>query len=135
MTAKKFLSQARFYKAMCRRLEDKIREIHEDMEQVRGVSYDKIRVQAPAGDSLTHYVEQLTNYETMLRNARENYYESYNEIVNTIDALESPLHRQILAGRYLEGLSFLDIAEQLDRSLAYIQNQHGIALKKIKVFS
>lgn len=134
MTAKKYLSQANFYKAMCRRLEDKIKEIREDMESVRGISYDKIRVQGGTSDSLVNYIQQLHNYEIMLQNAHLMYYKCYNQVLDVIDSLESPLHRAIVAGRYLEGFTLKVIAEKLDLSLGYIQNEHAAALKKIKVF-
>lgn len=131
MTAKKFLSQARFYRAMIARLEAKIAEIRIDMESVRGISYDKIRVQGGTSDSVVHYLDQMMKLEEQLRNARARYYAAYNAILDAIDSLDSPLQRAIVAGRYLEGYSLKDIAEKLDYSFAYVQNQHGIALKNL----
>ena len=131
MTAKKFLSQARFYRAMIARLEAKIAEIRIDLESVRGISYDKMRVPGGTSDSVVHYLAKMMKLEEQLRNARARYYASYNAILDAIDSLESPLQRAIVAGRYLEGYSLKDIAEKLDYSFAYVQNQHGIALKNL----
>ena len=51
-------------------------------------------------------------------------------IEDFIDALDNPLHRELLRYRYLEGLSWEDVGEHINRNPDYARRElHGAALQ------
>ena len=130
MNAKTYLGRARWLHCQIKQLEDKIYEIDTEMKSAGAMRYDKILVQtSPDGDQLVNYISRIIDCERKLVKLHAEYYATYENVLRQIGEMEPDLFRQILYLRYIEGMSFLKIADTLGRSFDYVRSRHAAALK------
>lgn len=130
MTVKQYLGRAAYFKQQIKRTEERIAALQETMRSARAIRYDKDRVQASAGDPMLDYIEQLEDLRVQEAELQIKYTNAYNRIRAEIDELESPLQQTILTMRYLDGMSFRQIANRMNYSQRYMEKMHGRALQQ-----
>ena len=129
MKAKTYLQRAVFLKKLIDDCDEKILEIRTEMESAGAIRYDKLNVQVTPEDPILRNIARLDALMTRADLLRLEYYELFFEIQQRIEKMENPLQRDILRLRYLECMSFDQIAEELDYSLDYVYSVHSLALR------
>lgn len=129
MTAKEYLSQARLLATKITRAEEQILAMRTEIEGVKAIRYDKVRVQtSPNPDTLADYLAKIEEAEGRARALKLEYIETYEKIRRQIDTITPPLYQQVLAYRYLDGWSLSRIARKLNYTDVWIRKVHGWAL-------
>lgn len=130
MTAKEYLYQAIYYNQMIIRTQEKIKEIKEKAASPGAIQYDRIRVQTtPAADPLADYMAAVDKAERKLARILDRYVVMYGRIERQILEVQPDVYRQVLAMRYLDGMTLGKIARKLNYSYEYIKHVHGRALQ------
>lgn len=113
-----------------RRVDERIEYLRAEAEGLKGIRYDKLRVQSsPNPDPIADYIAKLEDAENKERQLKLAYINTYDTIRSQIDQIEPQLYQQILAYRYLDGWSLERIAEILHYSYDWIRTNHGRALQ------
>lgn len=114
-------------------LQDEIATLRSQAENVRGMNYDKIRVQSsPDMDPLATYLGRLTDAEEELSTELELYLSMYMKIFREIANVGMGIYADVLFLRYFDGLSLGEIADQLNYSYDRIRHIHGVALQEFE---
>lgn len=114
-------------------LQDEIATLRSQAENVRGMNYDKIRVQSsPDMDPLATYLGRLTDAEEELSTELELYLSTYMKIFREIADVGMGIYADVLFLRYFDGLSLGEIADQLNYSYDRIRHIHGVALQEFE---
>ena len=131
MKAKEYLFQLRNLKAKAQNVEEKINALETTMMSAGAIRYDKVNVQVTPEDPLVNNIVHLANLKERLSNLQTTYLELYVEIMYRLNNLDSiQLKKDILYLRYVEGMPFWKIAQEMNYDQKYITNLHGIALKE-----
>ena len=131
MKAKEYLFQLRNLKSKQRNVEEKIRALEAAMMSAGAIRYDKVNVQVSPEDPMVNNIVRLTELKSRLEDLQMHYIDLFTEIMyrlNNLDAIQ--LKKDILYLRYVEGMPFWKIAQEMNYDQKYITNLHGIALKE-----
>lgn len=133
MTAKQYLSQVQYLMSKVRRADERIEYLRTEAEGLKGIRYDKLRVQSsPNPDPIADYMAKLEETEEKERQLKLAYINTYDTIRSQIDQIEPQLFQQILAYRYLDGWKLERIADHLHYSYDWIRTSHGRALQEFE---
>lgn len=133
MTAKQYLSQVQYLMSKVRRADERIEYLRTEAEGLKGIRYDKLRVQSsPNPDPIADYMAKLEEAEEKERQLKLAYINTYDTIRSQIDQIEPQLFQQILAYRYLDGWKLERIADHLHYSYDWIRTSHGRALQEFE---
>lgn len=128
MTPKQYLSQIR-------RLEWAIYLNQEAIDRTRarldlkGISYDRDRVQSSPADATPELIERLINLETVTEQRRAKLDDLINTIVDQITGMDDIIDQKILYAHYIKGKTLGLISEELHYSYDRIKHRHGTALQ------
>jgi len=78
-----------------------------------------------------HKFDKLAEYEDRLDQMIDRLYDTKTEILDVIAQITDSRYRDILIGRYLDGLTFEEIAVQIKYSYKQTCRLHGRALLKV----
>lgn len=84
------------------------------------------------GDSRTDATVALIELEERLEKAISAYRRAYDDVERMVERVERPKQREVLAMRYLTGMSFEQIAEYLGRDVRAVFRLHGRALETVR---
>lgn len=132
MTAKEYLQEIAKYKRM---IETKIKQrkkLRESLSFIEGVSYEKDRVQSSPHDKLSENVVRVVDMDREIENAIEQYNEELMRRVDQINSLAKAEFIEILTERYVDELSFEQIAVNINYSYHYTCQLHGEALREFQ---
>ena len=121
MTADEVKERLRAYRRIrneCRKLSRKIRDKRESMTQPRAVRTDALP--GGKGNTLEAAIEKIDTLERRLHAAESEKDKALSDVRTLIALVENPDGRYILILRYINGVSFDDIPEQMyisDRSM------------------
>ena len=121
MTADEVKERLRAYcriRNECRKLSRKIRDKRESMTQPRAVRTDALP--GGKGNTLEAAIEKIDTLERRLHAAESEKDKALSDVRTLIALVEDPDGRYILILRYINGVSFDDIPEQMyisDRSM------------------
>ncbi len=121
MTADEVKERLRAYRRIrneCRKLSRKIRDKRESMTQPRAVRTDALP--GGKGNTLEAAIEKIDTLERRLHAAESEKDKALSDVRTLIALVEDPDGRYILILRYINGVSFDDIPEQMyisDRSM------------------
>ena len=121
MTADEVKERLRAYcriRNECRKLSRKIRDKRESMTQPRAVRTDALP--GGKGNTLEAAIEKIDTLERRLHAAESEKDKALSDVRTLIALVENPDGRYILILRYINGVSFDDIPEQMyisDRSM------------------
>ena len=122
MNAKTYLDKALLYRENERRLDREIKRIERLLERGQIHPDDKRR---KARARLRAMCDRMDS-------VRADFVEAYTTIIQEISKLDcgkrTDLRVQILMMRYVDGMTFLQIADRLGYAEAYVRSEHGKAL-------
>ena len=132
MTAREYLNHIKTsvqtFDALYRRLE----EIRTRIEGVKGIAYDKVRVQTSPKNETENLIAELIDAESKLsKEAREHF----DEVIEcAVRIYKLPSHRQarVLELRYISGMSWQKIADELGIEYRSATRIHGKALRNFE---
>lgn len=119
-----------------RRHERRISRIEAELEEIKMM---KLRPSMnhsgmPRGQKqydLSDYMVKIDERENELRLAEEAEIRTYRDIMSRIEGMAEEDERDVLFYRYIKGMEFWEIAQQMDYSERQIHRKHGKALTNL----
>ena len=130
MTAKEYLQQIYHLDRKIKRLEAKREAIRADLYSVKSTTdYNADRVQTSVeGDTMLRLIAKVDSIERDIVTELERAVVLKDKISKQIEQLDDETAKDILSQRYIEFLSFDEIAINLHYSRRHIDRLHGRAL-------
>ena len=128
---KEYLNQYRNHVKKIKRIESELEEIRL-MKQYPSVNNDGMPHGSNNSD-LSDYAALLDEKERELERERCLRIKSYTEISSQINLLENEAERDLLHYRYIKGLAWWRVAEELECSERWVHKLHGKALNNFKI--
>lgn len=128
---KEYLNQYRNHVKKIKRIESELEEIRL-MKQYPSVNNDGMPHGSNNSD-LSDYAALLDEKERELERERYLRIKSYTEISSQINLLENKAERDLLHYRYIKGLAWWRVAEELECSERWVHKLHGKALNNFKI--
>lgn len=133
MRAKEYLRQIAMLDI---KINNRIKELHGIKNRVLGlqaVHYDKDPVMSSMiGDRIGNEVASWIDLENEIDSLTSEYIQTKHKILGEIEQLKDPRHVQLLVLRYVECLTFEQIADEMDYSLRSVYLIHGSALQEFE---
>lgn len=130
MTAKEYLRTLRWTELSIETRKDELRRLDAEYTYLSGISYDRDRVQtSPSGDAFPQSDRRI-DLALKIREDILAMQKLRTDIIGKITGLDNPLYSQVLLERYVNYLSFDDIAEKMHYSYVRITHIHGEALQE-----
>ena len=127
-TTEQWLKRAWKIEDRARREKEKITELRSTLYEVRGVSYDNVRVQTSGGDTMGDKVARLADLERRYVDDVVDSELMKCETLTKIHTLDDDPEESLLYLRYIRRLNYYEIAEEMDRSLRYLHRLHNEAI-------
>lgn len=128
---KKYLRGYRKHSKRIKRIEAEIEEIR-SMKMYPSMKSDGMPKGSCSNDAMPNYAAELQEKEDELYREGVEQVKTYKEISHKINQLEIEDEKDVLFYRYIKGLEFWEIAQNMDYSESWIHELHGRALKKIQ---
>lgn len=91
------------------------------------------KVQASSGQQkMATAIEKCVDMEKEINALIDNLIAVKREVIATIEKLDSPTEYNVLHKRYIQFLSFQDIADDYHREYTWVTTTHGRALKNVQ---
>ena len=135
MTSKEYLSQVYNLEHEIKQLKLRSEEFERLSLSVPGPNYDGIRVDGTR-DLEAPFVKWLMKKDEVdrkIKTLEEKLVKLKSDILSVIDALENEDYKNILIMRYLDTLTWEEIANKMYYSVATVKRWHKKALEKIIV--
>ena len=129
MNAKQYLNQLRTLESVIRARKGQLERLRAEQTFISAVSYDADRVQTSGNADPMRGVDRLLSLEQEIAQKVEAAERIRSRIIDEIESLQNPLYVTILIKRYVEGLNFEKIADQMRYSYMYVIHLHGEALQ------
>lgn len=130
MTAKEYLRTLRWTELSIETRKDELRRLDAEYTYLSGISYDRDRVQtSPSGDAFPQSDRRI-DLALKIREDILAMQKLRTDIIGKITGLDNPLYSQVLLERYVNYLSFDDIADKMHYSYVRITHIHGEALQE-----
>ena len=130
--AKQYLSRYRNLQIKCRTLESTIESLRERAESITiNLDPNKVQSSAKIHDPIAEAAASIADTERLLAEARAESELAMNKITRAIMSVNDDRLQTLLVLRYIKGLSWESIAEEMCYSIRQIYNLHGIALNLI----
>ena len=130
MNAKQYLNQLRTLESVIRARKGQLELLREEQTFISAVSYDSDKVQTSGNTDPMRGVDRLLSLEQEITQKVEAAERIRSRIIDEIESLQNPLYVTILIKRYVEGLNFEKIADQMRYSYMYVIHLHGEALQE-----
>ena len=130
MTAKEYLSQALWTEKRIHELCAEIQRLRGLARSVSGCAGERSGASGP-GDRVGRAAAEIVYLEEMLGEEIKLYSGLYREIKDVIDSVGDPRYRELLRRRYLMGLTFSAIADEMHYSTQNIWWLHKKALDDV----
>lgn len=132
MDAKTFLSQV---KKLDLQIKNKLIEKQQWKDIALGITanMDGERVQSSGGKSkMADAIEKCVDMEAEIDSLVDKLIDTKKEVVQTIERLDSPTEYDLLHKKYIQFMTFEEIAECYGREYTTITTAHGRALKNVQ---
>lgn len=135
MTAKEYLIEIRKYNRIATSLAEQVDIIRNEIGGLKGIAYDKDRVQTSPSNRMEELIPKLIKAEEQYTESLIKYRMEYLKRVRQIAELDNPDHVEILQLRYIETddkghvLSWRAIADRMHWSYSKVTHMHGYALQ------
>lgn len=132
MDARSYLNQV---KKLDLQIKNKLIEKQQWKDIALGITanMDGERVQSSGGKSkMADAVEKCVDMETEIDGLIDKLIDIKKEVIQTIERLDSPTEYDILHMKYIQFLTFEEIAEYYGREYTTITTAHGRALKNVQ---
>ena len=132
MDVKKYLRQVEL---LDKKIKNKMveRQQWEDMAIGLSVGMGGDRVQSTGKkEKMAKSVERCVDIESEVERLVDEYVKAKQEVIATIEKLESPTEYNILHMRYIQFIQLKEIADKYNRDYTWVTTTHGRALKNVK---
>ena len=135
MKPKTYLSEIHRLKRMTLSLERKIETLRHRAEGLKGITYDKDKVQTSPANAIEEAVVELVDLETRLVEVSHRYAEAARIRTDQILDMDDPRYAELLFLRYVDdgkdgkGNTLADVADMMNYSLDWTFRLHGMALQ------
>lgn len=138
MTAKQYLGRVHQLRRQCESLERRILLLRAKAEGLRGITYDKDRVQVSPSNTIEEAVTELVNLEMRYHGLIVEYSDVISTCIRQIQSLPDPRYVEVLMMRYIDEeprsldgrKSFDDIADKMGYTYGSIRHLHSDALQE-----
>lgn len=131
MRAKEYLSQYRKLKYEAMRYEADYRELMSLLD-IASVDYSAIKVQTSPHDHMADIIAEANAKLEALRSSLARVYRIREEILRLIDTLPEGRYRAVVTERYINGLTFDEIADLIGRTRRTAERINGEALRMLE---
>jgi len=129
MDARTYLEQIGKLGDYIKECEREIERLRDDLESIKGISYDKDRVMASvASDTLANKIDRIKQLEDQMSDIMIKCAEERARIISQIRRVPNRVHMTLLLMRYVDLLKFEQIAIDMDYSYDRIVHIHKDAL-------
>jgi len=135
MKPKTYLSEIHRLKRMTLRLESKIEALRHRAEGLKGITYDKDKVQASPENTMEEALAELVDLEQRLVEVSHKYAETARIRTEQILSMDDARYAELLFLRYVDdgkdgkGNTLADVADMMNYSLDWTFRLHGMALQ------
>ncbi|MGE4320628.1 MAG: hypothetical protein AB7E61_04155 [Acholeplasmataceae bacterium] len=135
MTAKEYLSRYHNIKRRIELLQGEVDEYIRLANSIPGINFDQIRVDGTKNleAPFEKWIRKALDNELWIVDMKNKLPVIKGEIISAIAKLEDELQRRVMIFRYIDWLSWADIAERMYYSVATIRRWHDKALLEINV--
>lgn len=130
MTPKEYLKQYADIKIMIKIKRREISMLLHTLE-LAATDYTKERVQSSPSDRMAAVVAKAADMQAELEGDIDRLIELQKEIVEVIEMLSDSRHREVLILRYVESMSYAEIANMMNYDPSWVWRMHEEALKEI----
>lgn len=132
MTAKEYLDHIkRCYQTM-QALYDRLVEVRTKIEGLKAITYDRERVQVSPSNKTEELIAQLVDTEDKLSKEVREHFDEVVEATKRIYSLDNERQIQVLEMRYIKGMRWQVIADELDIEYRSATRLHGKALRNFE---
>ena len=134
MTVKEYLSRAYRAQQFIATKERQLSDLRQMADGIGGIDYGKDRVTSThASDArVVAFIDKIMRLEHVITTEKESYLTTVQEIRQAINAVENPNYRLILENRYLNHLTWEQIAEVMFISDRHVRRLHVKALDAVE---
>ncbi|MDD3663159.1 MAG: hypothetical protein PHT84_04810 [Candidatus Pacebacteria bacterium] len=135
MNAKEYLSRYHNIKRRIELLQAEVDEYIRLANSIPGINFDQIRVDGTKSleAPFERWIRKALENELWIADMKIKLPIIKGEIISVIDKIEDEQYRIVMIYRYIEWLSWADIAEKMFYSVATIRRWHDKSLLEIKV--
>lgn len=132
MTAKEYLDHIkRCYQTM-QALYDRLVEVRTKIEGLKAITYDRERVQVSPSNKTEELIAQLVDTEDKLSKEVHEHFDEVVEATKRIYSLDNERQIQVLEMRYIKGMRWQVIADELDIEYRSATRLHEKALRNFE---
>lgn len=132
MTAKEYLDHIkRCYQTM-QALYDRLVEVRTKIEGLKAITYDRERVQVSPSNKTEELIAQLVDTEDKLSKEVREHFDEVVEATKRIYSLDNERQIQVLEMRYIKGMRWQVIADELDIEYRSATRLHKKALRNFE---
>ena len=126
--AKAYLIEISKLRLTAETLGNRVEQLRTQASGMKGISYDRDRVQGGTGNNMEDAVIDLAPLEVKYKKALIEYHEAVLTRTKQISAMDNSTYAKILLLRYVEEKKLDEIADELNYTYQYIRLMHGRAL-------
>lgn len=129
MTAKEYLRRIRDTESDLRSAEQDYQRARDDVMNLKAIQYDKNKVSNSHIGDLSDAIAALEKYAERVNAKWDELIALREEARALIERITDGRYRQVLILRYLDGLSWEQVAVNMDYDYYHVHKLHGRALK------
>lgn len=129
MTAKEYLKQIRLLDNRIRMKKEQLDELQASIVLLRGIAYDADRVQSSPEDTMSASIARLVELENKIIRDTTELSVKKNKIIGEIQQLDDVQLEKLLHMRYIQFLTFENIADEMNIDIRWVYYMHKKSLK------
>ena len=135
MKVKDYLSRYHYTELKIKRLQEEVNEYIRLANSIPGCNFDAIRVDGTKSldAPFVKWIHKALDNEQLIGELKKQLPVIKGEIISIIDELEDSQLKRVLIHRYIDWLSWSEIAKKMLYSVATIRRWHEKAIKEIKI--
>jgi len=135
MNVKDYLSRYHYTELKIQRMQEEVYEYNRLANSIPGCNFDAIRVDGTKSldAPFTKWIHKALEQELLIEDMKRKHPIIKCEIISVIDELEDTELKKLLIYRYIDWLSWNDIAAKMYVSLSTLKRWHKNALELLKI--
>jgi DNA-directed RNA polymerase specialized sigma subunit len=135
MDVRKYLSRYHYLELDIKHMQDEIKEYERLANSIPGMSFDAIRVDGTKSldAPFTKWIHKAMEKELQIAGMKKQLQTVKCEIISVIDELDETEHKKLLIYRYIDWMSWNEIAAKMYFSKATARRLHEKALVELKI--
>ena len=133
MNAKEYLSRYHDTEQKIMRMQAEVDEYIRLANSIPGMNFDAIRVDGTKSleAPFVKWIDRALDNELLIADMRKNLPIIKGEIISLIDELDDEQHKMVLIQRYINWLSWNEIAEEMVCSYSTARRKHNLAIANL----